>query len=138
MLTINKARSKPACTSTAYMPAFNASASSSTRNGGQVMPACATSITSRTGAVPARGSIQTSSNANTACSRVATVRNACVCGNTVCNTNNAVKPASAPQRQAPWADASGMNDSATAAMVNAAARRRGCNRWQKEEFMRRC
>lgn len=101
MLTINKARSKPACTSTAYMPAFNTSASSSTRNGGQVMPACATSITSRTGAVPACGSIQTSSKANAACSRVATVRNACVCGNTVCTTNNAVKPASAPQRQAP-------------------------------------
>lgn len=128
MPTINHGRSNPACTSSAYMPAFNASASNSTRTGGQVMPACATSMTSSTGAVPARGSIHTSSKARTACSSVATVRKACSDGNTVCSRNNAVKPASTPQRQAPWGDASGMNDNATAAMVNAPASRSGCER----------
>ncbi|ACD56690.1 transcriptional regulator [Xanthomonas oryzae pv. oryzae PXO99A] len=60
------------------------------------------------------------------------------CGSTVCNINNTVKPTSTLQRQAPWGEASGRNDSATAAMVNAPARRRGCHRLQKEEFIRRC
>ncbi|ALS96374.1 transcriptional regulator [Xanthomonas oryzae] len=60
------------------------------------------------------------------------------CGSTVCNINNTVKPASTLQRKAQWDEASGRNDSATGAMVNAPARRRGCNRLQKEEFMRRC